>query len=295
MMPKKPFTDKKQDKLNRKKASRHSPQHSAAIAEREAKGWMRPKQVSPNPKASERPLKLSDEEVVWVKSMLIEDDGVIMAFNKPFNLSSQGGRGNFHNLDDMLWAFARSNGKKPHLLHRLDRDTSGVILAAKTKPAAAFIGNAIAARDVQKTYLCIVAHPQNLEAEGVIDAPLRREEIGREAYSRVCAADHPDAQTAKTRYRVLARNETAALVQCEPFTGRMHQIRVHMAHLGSSIAGDVRYGGALSLDGVIIPRLMLHARAIDVPHPQGGRRLYQAPLSADIEAVCEALGLSQDV
>ncbi|MFT3997553.1 MAG: RluA family pseudouridine synthase [Asticcacaulis sp.] len=292
MTPRKPLTDKKQDKLNRKKASRQSPQHSAAIAEREARGWSRPKQVSPNPKASERPLKLSDEEVVWVKSMLIEDDGVIMAFNKPFNLSSQGGRGNFHNLDDMLWAFARSNGKKPHLLHRLDRDTSGVILAAKTKPAAAFIGNAIAARQVQKTYLCLVANPQNLKDDGVIEAPLRREEIGREAYSRVCAPDHPDAQTARTHYTVLKRTDTTALVRCEPFTGRMHQIRVHMAHLGSPIAGDVRYGGALSLDGMRIPRLMLHALSIDVPHPQGGRRTYEAPLSADIEAVCKGLDLA---
>lgn len=287
------MTPKKQDKLNRKKASRQSPQHRAAIAERESKGWARPVQTPQNPKAIDRPLKLSDEEIVWVKSMLIHEDGVIMGFNKPSNLSSQGGRGNFHNLDDMLWAFARSNGNKPRLLHRLDRDTSGIILAAKTRTSAAFVGNAIAARDVHKTYVCIVANPHNLADEGVIDVPLRREEIGREAYSRVCAADHPDALTARTTYRVLSRTDTSALVQCEPFTGRMHQIRVHMAHLGCPIAGDVRYGGALSLDGLRVPRLMLHARAIEFPHPDGGRRRWEAPLSPDIQALCEGLGLAQ--
>lgn len=292
MTRKKPFTEKQQDKFNRKKASRQSPQHRAAVAEREAKGHVRQKQIGNNPRAIDRPLKLSEEEIVWVKSMLIHDDGVIMGFNKPFNLSSQGGRGNFHNLDDMLWAFAKSNGNKPRLLHRLDRDTSGIILAARTKPAAAFVGNAIAARDVHKTYLCIVGNPERLKDEGVIDVPLRREEIGREAYSRVCKADHPDALTAKTTYRVLSRTDTSALVRCEPFTGRMHQIRVHMAHLGCPIAGDVRYGGALSLDGVRVPRLMLHARAIDFPHPDGSRRNWEAPLGADIQALCDVLSLT---
>ncbi|ESQ80040.1 RluA family pseudouridine synthase [Asticcacaulis sp. YBE204] len=290
MSPRKTFTDKTIDKFNRKKASRNSPQHAEAIARREANGG-KPPQKPKNPKAIDRPITLPQDAIDWVKSMLVHEDEAIMGFNKPSNLSSQGGRGNFHNLDDLLWAFAKSNGKKPRLLHRLDRDTSGIILAAKTKPGAAFMGKAIAGRDVHKTYLCVVGNPHKLADSGVIEVPLRREEIGKEGYSRVCAPDHPDAQTAKTTYRVLDRTDTSALVLCEPFTGRMHQIRVHLAHLGAPIAGDVRYGGALSLDGIRVPRLMLHARAIEFPHPNGGRKTLEAPLNDDIRALCEGLGL----
>lgn len=276
-------------KPSTKKMSKSSPQYLAAQARLEAKGG-RPKQPK-KLKAIDKPLMISDEEIVWVKSMLVYEDEAVMGFNKPSNLSSQGGRGNFHNLDDMLWAFAKSNGKKPRLVHRLDRDTSGIIIAARTKPGAAFLGAAIAARDVHKTYLCVVGNPQNLGAEGVVEAPMRREEIGREAYSRICDADHPDAQTARTTWRVISRSDEAALVLCEPYTGRMHQIRVHMAHLGASIAGDVRYGGALSLGGVRVPRLMLHARAVEFPHPTGGRKVVEAPLKSDIVELCAALRL----
>jgi len=274
----------------RKAIARQSPQYQAAVAAREASGHVRPRQPRKQ-KAIDTPLTLETEEIVWVKSMLVYEDASVMGFNKPTNLSSQGGRGNFHNLDDLLWAFARSNGKKPRLVHRLDRDTSGIIVAARTKPAAAFLGNAIAARQVHKTYLCVVGNPQNLEDTGRIEVALRREEEGREAYSRVCAPDHPDALSARTDYRVLSRSDEAALVLCEPYTGRMHQIRVHMAHLGSPIAGDVRYGGALSLGGMAIPRLLLHARGFEFPHPEGGRKRLEAPLSADIRRLCLELGL----
>lgn len=275
---------------NRKAIARQSPQYKAAMEAREASGRVNYKQPR-KLKAIDKPIPLGDEEIVWVKSMLVFEDASVMGFNKPTNLSSQGGRGNFHNLDDLLWAFAKSNGKKPRLVHRLDRDTSGIIVAAKTKPAAAFLGHAIASRQVHKTYLCVVSNPQNLKDEGRVDVALRREEEGREAYSRVCPADHPDALTARTDYRVLKRTPEAALVLCEPFTGRMHQIRVHMAHLGSPIAGDVRYGGALSMGGMAIPRLLLHARGFAFPHPDGGHKQLEAPLSADIRRICLELEL----
>ncbi|MFT4091209.1 MAG: RluA family pseudouridine synthase [Asticcacaulis sp.] len=280
-------------RTGRKAVARQSPQYQAALAAREASGRERPKQPR-KLKAIDKPLTLGPEEVVWVKSMLIYEDASVMGFNKPTNLSSQGGRGNFHNLDDLMWAFAKSNGKKPRLVHRLDRDTSGIIVAAKTKPAAAFLGNAIAARQVHKTYLCVVTNPHNLKDEGRIDVALRREEEGREAYSRVCDADHPEALTARTDYRVLKRTDEAALVLCEPYTGRMHQIRVHMAHMGSPIAGDVRYGGALSLGGRAAPRLMLHARGFEFPHPEGGRKRLEAHLSIDIRNMCLEIGLIEE-
>jgi RluA family pseudouridine synthase len=279
---------------SRKKMSKLSAQYKDALVRREAQGgkYKQPKK----PTAIDKPIALSEEEIVWVKSMLVYQDEAVMGFNKPSNLSSQGGRGIFHNLDDMLWAFAKSNGKKPRLVHRLDRDTSGIIIAAKTKPVAAFLGEAIAGRRVNKTYVCVVSNPQNLSDNGIITVALRREEEGREAYSRVCDDDHPEAQTAKTTYSVLSRTPEAALVKCEPFTGRMHQIRVHLAHFGASIAGDVRYGGALSIGGERVPRLMLHALSFEFPHPLlSARKLLSAPLSTDMISLCEALHLKIDM
>jgi tRNA pseudouridine32 synthase/23S rRNA pseudouridine746 synthase len=234
-------------------------------------------------------VQLSADEVALVRSMVIFEDAHILALAKPSGLSSQGGRGQVHTLDELLWAFARSNGKRPELVHRLDRDTSGVILAARTKPAAGFLGKALMARRFRKTYRAIVAPGAPDPAEGVIDTPLRRDEQGREAYMRPCAPDHPDAQAARSRYRTLQQTATAALVELEPETGRMHQLRVHLASIGRPIAGDARYGGALMLGGEAVPRLMLHAQALEFPHPDGGMKRIEAEPPEDFRALSGAL------
>ncbi len=266
--------------------ARHSKQHLSALEKR----GPRPSQKDLRPV---QPQSLSAGEIAWVKSMVIYEDADIMGFNKPSGLSSQGGRGDGHNLDDMMWAFAKSNGKRPKLIHRLDRDTSGILLVAKTTPVASFLGKAMIRRAFEKTYVCIVANPHNLPDAGVIDAALRREEKGREAWSRVCAADHPDAQNAETAFEVLSRTPEAALVRCRPHTGRMHQIRVHLAHLGAPIAGDVRYGGALTLSGGAVKRLMLHALELTFPHPAGGDKTLSAPVPEDFQAMLAALSLNK--
>lgn len=214
----------------------------------------------------------------------------MIAFNKPSGLSSQGGRIQAHTLDDLLWAFARSNGKRPELVHRLDRDTSGVILAAKTKPAAGFLGKAMQARKFSKTYLALVsAAPE--PRSGVIDAPLLRQEIGRESYMRVVDPGVEGAQASVSRYRTLAASDEGALVELEPQTGRMHQLRVHMASIGRPLVGDVRYGGALTAAGRGAPRLMLHASKLSFPHPEGGRTTVEAPPPEDLRALAEFMGL----
>jgi RluA family pseudouridine synthase len=233
---------------------------------------------------SRTPVSLTAAEFAYARSLVIEEDAFILALNKPSGLSSQGGRIKAHTLDDLLWAFARSNGKRPDLVHRLDRDTSGLILAAKTKPAAGFLGKAIAARKVKKTYLALVAAPPEPRA-GSVDTPLRREEIGREAYIRTCAADHPDAEAALSRYRTLAVGEGVVLVELQPHTGRMHQLRVHLASIGRPILGDVRYGGALTAGGAAVPRLMLHSLRLEFPHPDGGQRTIEAPPPPDFTAL----------
>jgi tRNA pseudouridine32 synthase/23S rRNA pseudouridine746 synthase len=236
------------------------------------------------------PVSLSDEEIAAVRSWVVHEDAQVLVLDKPAGLSSQGGRIKAHTLDDLLWAFMRSNGKRPELVHRLDRDTSGVILAAKTKPAAGFLGKALQMRRFKKTYLALVSAAPEPRA-GNIDAPLVRQEIGRESYMRVCAFDAPGAQGSQSRYRTLSASEDGALVELEPLTGRMHQLRVHMAHLGRPLVGDPRYGGALTFAGRAAPRLMLHAARLTFPHPEGGDRTVEAPLPADFEALRQAAEL----
>lgn len=252
---------------------------------------MKPR-TPPKVKAQPKPVALTPEEIALVRSLVIYEDADIMALNKPSGLSSQGGRGQVNTLDELLWAFAKPGKARPRLIHRLDRDTSGVILTAKTKPAASFLGKHMMGRRFAKTYRAIVTPGAPEPAGGVIEAALRREEAGREAYMRVCPPDHPDAETALTRYRTLAKGAAAALVEANPQTGRMHQIRVHLASIGRPIAGDARYGGALMAGGRPVPRLMLHAAALSFPHPAGGTKTITAETPADMQSLIEALGLA---
>ncbi|MDO1560271.1 RluA family pseudouridine synthase [Brevundimonas sp. 2R-24] len=233
------------------------------------------------------PVSLSEAEIAAVRGWVLAEDAHFLALNKPSGLSSQGGRIKAHTLDDLLWAFARSNGKRPHLVHRLDRDTSGVILAAKTKPAAAFLGKALAAGRFRKTYLALTEGPPD-PPKGEVKGWLRRAEIGRESYMRVCAEGDPDAVVAHSRYRTLSASHHAAMIELQPLTGRMHQLRVHMAHLGRPLAGDARYGGPLTLAGRTAQRLMLHAASLSFPHPEGGERRVEAPLPEDFRALVAA-------
>jgi RluA family pseudouridine synthase len=237
------------------------------------------------------PVKLTADEVAFVRGLVMYEDAEILALNKPAGLSSQGGRGQVNTLDELLWAFAKPGKARPRLIHRLDRDTSGVILTAKTQPAASFLGKAMMRRAFSKIYVAIVTPGAPEPKGGVIDAPLRRVEAGREAYMQVCTADHPDAEGARSRYKTLKAGESAALLQLDPETGRMHQLRVHLASIGRPIAGDARYGGALMVGGHPVPRLMLHARALGFPHPGGGIKRLEAEPPVDMAELIGKLGL----
>jgi 23S rRNA-/tRNA-specific pseudouridylate synthase len=143
-------------------------------------------------------------------------------------------------------------------------------------------------RRIMKTYLAIVTPGAPEPPQGAVDRALRRKEIGRESYMRISDADHPEAQIARTLYRTLARGEAAALIEARPQTGRMHQIRAHLASIGRPIAGDARYGGALMLGGAPAARLMLHAQILEFPHPAGGFRKITAPPPEDFMAALAA-------
>ena len=208
-----------------------------------------------------------------VRALVIHEDAHMLVFNKPAGLSVQGGSGATKNLEDLLAAFAKSNGKRPHLVHRLDRDTSGIIVAARTKPAAAFLSQAFAGREAGKTYLAIICGGAPDPNDGEIALALKKSSRAGLDIMEVS----PSGQAALTRYRTLAASAEAALLELSPETGRMHQLRAHLAAIGRPIAGDGKYGGLFRLGALEIPSLMLHAAALELPHPEGGRRRFEAP------------------
>ena len=218
---------------------------------------------------------------------LIHEDAQILVFNKPAGLAVQGGSGVQQSLEDMLAAFAKSNGKRPRLVHRLDRETSGVIVAARTKPAAAFLSEAFAGRDAKKTYLAIACAGAPEPRDGEINLALRKTNQRGLDIMVIDAA----GQSALTRYRTLSATPAVALLELHPETGRMHQLRAHLAAIGRSIAGDGKYGGLFNIGGVAVPGLMLHAAVLDIPHPSGGRAHFEAPPPAAFLETCRSLEL----
>lgn len=230
---------------------------------------------------------ISAEDNALVRAMVVHEDNSLIAFNKPAGLAVQAGSGVARSLDDLMAAFAKSNGKRPRLVHRLDQGTSGVIVAAKTQPVAAKLSEAFAGRDVQKTYLALVKGRLPPAETGVIDAALVKVEEGGKARMILARAGRKGAQAARTGWRVLAREGAFALMQMSPETGRMHQIRVHLMSLGCPILGDALYGEGQAT----APRLMLHAAKLDLPHPEGGKLVLEAPVPDDFRAVAEAAGL----
>ncbi len=213
---------------------------------------------------------LSDEDKDYVRSLVIFEDDAVLAFNKPSGLPSQVRGNRARNLDHLLWAFAKSNGKRPRLVHRLDAGTSGVIVAGRTKPAATALATAFEKRAVQKTYVAVVGGLFPSEDSGSIDLPIARIETDRGA---TIVAGHKSGKPAVTHWRVLERCEGKALLELRPETGRMHQLRVHLAHLGCPILGDRIYG-----DEASAPRLMLHAAKLELPYPAGGDIRLETPV-----------------
>lgn len=222
---------------------------------------------------------------------LIHEDAHIIVFDKPAGLAVQGGSGVTQSLEDLLAAFARSNGKRPRLVHRLDRETSGVIVVARTKPAAASLSAAFAGRDVEKTYLAIVCGGAPDPLAGEIVLPLKKASRKGLDIMEIASQNDPTALPALTRYRTLAASSGAALLELRPETGRMHQLRAHLAAIGRPIAGDGKYGGLFNLGGIAIPGLMLHAASLEISHPGGGRATFSAPPPAAFAEACRSLEL----
>lgn len=240
------------------------------------------------PRHAEAKSALSQEDSTFVRALLLHEDADLLVFDKPAGLAVQGGSGVTKSLEDLLAAFAKSNGKRPHLVHRLDRETSGVIVAARTKPAAAFLSEAFAKRDAHKRYLAIVCGGAPAPIEGEIALGLKKAQRGGLDIMEIA---HAGGQAALTRYRTLAASADAAVLELTPETGRMHQLRAHLAAIGHPIAGDAKYGGLFHLGGHAVSGLMLHAASLDLPHPKGGRVRFEAPAPPAFTDLARSLGL----
>lgn len=203
--------------------------------------------------------------------LIAYQDPHLCVVNKPSGLASQGGRG----LDDHLECRLDNMDIKARLVHRLDRGTSGVMVVAKTKPVAAFLSDQFAKRRAHKIYVATVHGVPN-PLSGTIDAPLQQT---KNDAGRVIMAADQHGRAAKTVYRTLAKTDHYAVVECRPKTGRMHQIRAHMAHIGCPLVGDDLYDGALPAQP---GRLQLHSYQITLDHPDGGQLRATVPPPADM-------------
>ncbi len=223
--------------------------------------------------------------------VLYRDDHVIV-IDKPFGLPVQGGPGITRSLDSLLDAYRFGSEERPRLVHRLDRDTTGVLLLARTPGAASRLASAFRSRAAVKTYWAVVVgrpHP----LEGRIDAALAKRAGMRGERVTVAEESDEDAAFAITDFRTVEfAGKKAAWLELNPLTGRTHQLRVHCAAIGCPILGDAKYaGGAAMMEG-LPEQLHLHARGITIPHPAGGTLSVEAKLPPHMKESFDALGFS---
>lgn len=230
---------------------------------------------------------LSEDEIAEADAMVITQDRAAIVLNKPPGLATQGGTGMTRHVDGLLDAFAET-GPRPRLVHRLDKDTSGVLLIARTPGSAAYFSKRFSGRTAKKVYWALIVGVPDVY-EGQIDAPLSKQPgTGGEKMH----VDEANGQKASTRYRVIERaGNSACWVELQPLTGRTHQLRVHMAAIGHPIVGDGKYGGQDAfLTGSISRKLHLHARRLVIDHPDGTPLDVTADLPPHFAASMEQMG-----
>jgi 23S rRNA pseudouridine955/2504/2580 synthase len=246
--------------------------------------------------AAPRAPAVSSEDAEALRARVLYKDDWLLAIDKPAGLAVQGGSGQTKHLDALLEALRFGAPEAPRLVHRLDKDTSGVLLLARTARAARALTAAFRERTARKTYWAVVAGVPP-KRQGVIALPLEKRRTGRSGGERMTAG-RAAGLAAETRYRVVqtAKRDAAWLVM-RPLTGRTHQLRVHCAAIGHPILGDGKYGGkAAFLERRELPRrLHLHAREVAIPHPDDGTTLrITAPLPEHMAASWQALGFEQN-
>ena len=247
--------------------------------------------ADPAPARTARPQprreRLTDDEIAFVRDMVIHEDPSAFVLNKPPGLATQGGTKTTRHLDRLLDGLADERGR-PKLVHRLDKDTSGALLVARTARSAGHFAKAFSGRTARKIYWALVVGVPSAD-EGQIDAPLAKQPgTGGEKMH----VDMEHGLPARTRWRVLDHaGNRAAWVELQPLTGRTHQLRAHMAALGHPIVGDAKYGGAEAfLTGGISRKLHLHARRLRIDSPEGGKLDVTAELPSHLAESLATLG-----
>ena len=232
---------------------------------------------------------LSQDQINFVRELVIHKDKSAIVVNKPPGLATQGGSKTTTHLDGLLDGLTYDAKSRPKLVHRLDKDTSGVLLLARSPGAASFFSKRFSGRDVRKVYWAIVMGVPEI-ADGMIDLPLSKQPGSGGEKMHV---DEENGQSAKSRYRIIERaGNRACWVELQPHTGRTHQLRVHMAAIGHPIVGDGKYGGKDAfLTGTISRKMHLHARRLRIEHPEGHNLDVTADLPTHFAETIDNLGL----
>ena len=235
---------------------------------------------------------LTPEQREMALDMVIRTTPSAFVLNKPPGLATQGGSGTFEHVDGLLDALAQESDPRPRLVHRLDKDTSGVLLIARTPGSAAAFSKHFSGRSARKIYWALVIGVPAIE-DGLIELPLGKQPGSGGEKMMVDESEH--GQSARTRYRVIDHaGNRAAWVELQPLTGRTHQLRVHMAAIGHPIVGDGKYGGPDAfLSGTISRKMHLHARRLVIPAPGGDSIDVTAELPDHFAASMVSLGFDE--
>jgi 23S rRNA pseudouridine955/2504/2580 synthase len=238
--------------------------------------------------------KTSDADAL--RAMILCEDDDVFVFNKPAGLAVQGGSGLTRHVDAMLEAFRDRKDQKPRLVHRLDRDTSGVLVVARTRLAAQKLAEAFRHRSTKKIYWALVKGVPKPH-QGRISTWLAKQDTPEGDRMRVARHGTDDASHAVTHYSVVDQaGQKLAWLSMRPVTGRTHQLRAHAAHIGHPIVGDPKYFDAedWQLPGGMQDKLHLHARRIVIPHPSGGSLDVTAQLPPHMQQSWNLLGFDTE-
>jgi 23S rRNA pseudouridine955/2504/2580 synthase len=246
-------------------------------------------QDKPSTHASEADEKTRD----FLKSIMLYKDADVLVLNKPMGLAVQGGSGTTRHLDGMLAVMRDAQGQRPRLVHRLDKDTAGCLLVAKTRFAASALAKSFRSRAARKIYWALVAGVPK-PRQGRVSTFLAKDEREGDSIMRIARHGEAGASHAVTYYAVVdTAARQLAWLSLKPVTGRTHQLRAHMAHIGHPIVGDPKYfvKENWELPGGMQNRLHLLARRLVIPHPRGGTIDVSAPLPPHMAQSWNLLGL----
>jgi 23S rRNA pseudouridine955/2504/2580 synthase len=246
----------------------------------------------PNAPTAQDAKQLDPREIDFVRSLVIYEDDEVLALNKPSGLAVQGGTKTLKHVDRLLSAWGEGL-ERPRLVHRLDRDTSGVLVLGKTPGAAAKLAGVFAKRRAQKVYWALVAGlPKPPEA--VLELPLVKKGVGDREMVVPADPKDPDAEAAETEFVTLSNaGREVAWMALWPHTGRTHQLRAHMLAMGHAILGDPKYNSETSAALSEGLKLQLHARRLTIPHPSRGTLILEAPISPEMRAGFERFGFQE--